>query len=124
MSNSQGRNEGIRMVEEFVCQAMPLPSVAGGNGNSGEAQGEAVVFAEDYSRAFWQDCMAFHADYRGRSLRCAISWQALAVRFGVIIHNWEEAEAAFLNRRQAIQELAKALILAGKVSADDEVVIK
>jgi len=45
MTDSEGENEGIRVLDDFVCQAIPDPSVIklltahNGDGTSGTAQG-------------------------------------------------------------------------------------
>ena len=68
--------------------------------------------------------MAFNAQYQGRLIYCAIAWEVLESQFGVKIHSREEAEVVFLANKPTIEEWAKQLILAGRVSPDDRVMIE
>jgi hypothetical protein len=85
---------------------------------------DQVCFNGDYARVFNRAHIAFFANYQRRSIRCEVPWTSLKARFGVEICSVDDAEAVYLANRHKLEELARALIEQGKVTADDRVVIE
>ena len=127
MASSIGKNQGMWVPEEFVCQAITDPSAnEASNGEKAEENGrvgsEAIVFPDAYYRVFERNSFAFPAQYRGREIRCVISCETLVHRFAAKAANLKDSEPTFLKSRAQLHDLAKTLIRKSK-PPESEIVI-
>jgi hypothetical protein len=120
------RGESHDSIMEIDCQAIPCsfwdcPTSVEDLGATSPGD---VVFPPARYRVFDRDRLAFPAEYRGRYLRCVISWQVLAARFRARIHSRQEAEQVFSSNQPKIEKWVRRLIQEGRVTADYEVLIQ
>jgi hypothetical protein len=87
--------------------------------------GEKVIFP-DVPPPQWlleRDCVAFPAVRGEKRFRCLATQELLRERFGARDPSEKEAMRVFEMNRSCLQEIAKTQIIAGRVSADNEVLL-